>query len=168
MRWHSCLWQLLLLFDYVRSRWISSRELAMFIHPSILLSKSFYVGFYMQNFQFNFFVTCHGYQYMWSLPSYTTVLTLTESRKVSRKQTLHNHHHHHHHPPPPLHHPSPRFPPPLFFPYSFHSLLVVMSGFRFFFFFFFFFLRSPTISLGFTTFGWDFCVCDRFLIQPLR
>ena len=36
------------------------------------------------------------------------------------------------------------------------------------FFFFFFFLRSPAISLGFTTFGWDFCVCDRFLIQPLR
>ena len=32
----------------------------------------------------------------------------------------------------------------------------------------FFFLRSPAISLGFTTFGWDFCVCDRFLIQPLR
>ena len=25
-----------------------------------------------------------------------------------------------------------------------------------------FFLRSPAISLGFTTFGWDFCVCDRF------
>ena len=24
------------------------------------------------------------------------------------------------------------------------------------------FLRSPAISLGFTTFGWDFCVCDRF------
>ena len=35
-------------------------------------------------------------------------------------------------------------------------------------FFFVFFLRSPAISLGFTTFGWDFCVCDRFLIQPLR
>ena len=35
-------------------------------------------------------------------------------------------------------------------------------------FFFFFFWRSPAISLGFTTFGWDFCVCDRFLIQPLR
>ena len=34
--------------------------------------------------------------------------------------------------------------------------------------FFFFFFRSPAISLGFTTFGWDFCVCDRFLIQPLR
>ena len=34
--------------------------------------------------------------------------------------------------------------------------------------FFFFFLRSPAISLGFTTFGWDFCVCDRFSIQPLR
>ena len=29
-------------------------------------------------------------------------------------------------------------------------------------------LRSPAISLGFTIFGWDFCVCDRFLIQPLR
>ena len=28
--------------------------------------------------------------------------------------------------------------------------------------------RSPAISLGFTTFGWDFCICDRFLIQPLR
>ena len=27
---------------------------------------------------------------------------------------------------------------------------------------------SPAISLGFTTFGWGFCVCDRFLIQPLR
>ena len=38
----------------------------------------------------------------------------------------------------------------------------------FFLFLFFFFLRSPAISLGFTTFGWDFCVCDRFLIQPLR
>ena len=34
--------------------------------------------------------------------------------------------------------------------------------------FFFFLVRSPAISLGFTTFGWDFCVCDRFLIQPLR
>ena len=33
---------------------------------------------------------------------------------------------------------------------------------------FLFFLRSPAISLGVTTFGWDFCVCDRFLIQPLR
>ena len=32
----------------------------------------------------------------------------------------------------------------------------------------FFFPRSPAISLGFTTFGWDFCVCDRLLIQPLR
>ena len=31
-----------------------------------------------------------------------------------------------------------------------------------FFFFFFFFWRSPALSLGFTTFGWDFCVCDRF------
>ena len=29
-------------------------------------------------------------------------------------------------------------------------------------------LRSPAISLGFIIFGWDFCVCDRFLIQPLR
>ena len=29
-------------------------------------------------------------------------------------------------------------------------------------------LRSPAISLGFTIFGWDFCVCNRFLIQPLR
>ena len=28
-------------------------------------------------------------------------------------------------------------------------------------FFFFFFFRSPAISQGFTTFGWDFCVCDR-------
>ena len=28
-------------------------------------------------------------------------------------------------------------------------------------------LHSPAISLGFTIFGWDFCVCDR-LIQPLR
>ena len=37
-----------------------------------------------------------------------------------------------------------------------------------FFFFFFFFLRSPGISLGFTTSGWDFCISDRFLIQPLR
>ena len=36
------------------------------------------------------------------------------------------------------------------------------------FFWLFFFPRSPAISLGFTTFGWDFCVCDRFLIQPLR
>ena len=34
--------------------------------------------------------------------------------------------------------------------------------------FFFFFWRSSAISLGFTTFGLDFCVCDRFLIQPLR
>ena len=40
--------------------------------------------------------------------------------------------------------------------------------FVFFFFLFVFFLRSPAISLGFTTFGWEFCVCDRFLIQPLR
>ena len=29
-------------------------------------------------------------------------------------------------------------------------------------------LCSPAISLGFTISGWDFCVCDRFLIQPLR
>ena len=29
-------------------------------------------------------------------------------------------------------------------------------------------LRSPAISLGFTTLGWDFCVCVSFLIQPLR
>ena len=36
----------------------------------------------------------------------------------------------------------------------------------FFSFFFFFFLRSPAISLGFTTFGWDFCVCDRFFFNP--
>ena len=32
------------------------------------------------------------------------------------------------------------------------------------FFFVVFFLRSPAISVGFTTFGWDFCVCDCFLI----
>ena len=31
-----------------------------------------------------------------------------------------------------------------------------------FFFVVFCFLRSPAISLGFTTFGWDFCVCARF------
>ena len=35
-------------------------------------------------------------------------------------------------------------------------------------FFLFFVFRSPAISLGFTTFWWDFCVCDHFLIQPLR
>ena len=46
----------------------------------------------------------------------------------------------------------------------------VMLGFFLFCFVwvFFFFWRSPAISLGFTTFGWDFCVCDCFLIQPLR
>ena len=38
----------------------------------------------------------------------------------------------------------------------------------FFFFFFFFFLRSPAISLGFTTFGWDFCVCDRFFNPTIK
>ena len=32
-----------------------------------------------------------------------------------------------------------------------------------FYFILLFFLRSPAISLGFTTFGWDFCVCDRFV-----
>ena len=35
-------------------------------------------------------------------------------------------------------------------------------------FFFFFFLRSPAISLGFTTFGWDFCVCDRFFNPTIK
>ena len=54
-------------------------------------------------------------------------------------------------------------PPPTPSPLSFFLFKCA-----FFFFFFFFFLRSPAISLGFTTFGWDFCVCDRFLIQPLR
>ena len=44
----------------------------------------------------------------------------------------------------------------------------VKKGNSLFILFFFFFLRSPAISLGFTTFGWDFCICDRFLIQPLR
>ena len=29
-------------------------------------------------------------------------------------------------------------------------------------------LRSPAISLGFTILGKKFCVCDSFLIQPLR
>ena len=38
---------------------------------------------------------------------------------------------------------------------------------HFFFFFFFFFLRSPAISLGFT-FGWDFCVCDRFFNPTIK
>ena len=33
-------------------------------------------------------------------------------------------------------------------------------------FFFFFFLRSPAISLGFTTLGEIFCVCDRFFFNP--
>ena len=37
-----------------------------------------------------------------------------------------------------------------------------------FYLFIFFFLRCPAISLGFTTLGEIFCVCDRFLIQPLR
>ena len=45
---------------------------------------------------------------------------------------------------------------------------ILFIYFYLFIYFFFFFLRSPAISLGFTTFGWDFCVCDRFLIQPLR
>ena len=35
-------------------------------------------------------------------------------------------------------------------------------------FFFFFFLHSPAISLGFTTFGWDFCVCDRFFNPTIK
>ena len=34
--------------------------------------------------------------------------------------------------------------------------------------FFFFFLRSPAISLGFTTFGWDFCICDRFFNPTIK
>ena len=29
-------------------------------------------------------------------------------------------------------------------------------------------LRSPAISLGFTTFGWDFCVCDRFFNPTIK
>ena len=29
-------------------------------------------------------------------------------------------------------------------------------------------LRSPAISLGFTIFGWDFCVCDRFLNPTIK
>ena len=32
----------------------------------------------------------------------------------------------------------------------------------------FFLLRSPAISLGFTTFGWDFCVCDRFFNPTIK
>ena len=35
-------------------------------------------------------------------------------------------------------------------------------------FFFFFFFHSPAISLGFTTFGWDFCVCDRFFNPTIK
>ena len=34
--------------------------------------------------------------------------------------------------------------------------------------FFFFFLRTPAISLGFTIFGWDFCVCDRFFNPTIK
>ena len=37
-----------------------------------------------------------------------------------------------------------------------------------FFCFCFFFLRSPAISLGFTTFGWEFCVCDRFFNPTIK
>ena len=37
-----------------------------------------------------------------------------------------------------------------------------------FFLLFFFVLRSPAISLGFTTFGWDFCVCDRFFNPTIK
>ena len=37
-----------------------------------------------------------------------------------------------------------------------------------FFLVFCFFLRSPAISLGFTTFGWDFCVCDRFFNPTIK
>ena len=44
---------------------------------------------------------------------------------------------------------------------------ICASGWRDFF-FFFFFLRSPAISLGFTTFGWDFCVCDRFFNPTIK
>ena len=47
-----------------------------------------------------------------------------------------------------------------------NRLLEMIKEWKFF--FLFFFWRSPAISLGFTTFGWDFCVCDLFLIQPLR
>ena len=32
----------------------------------------------------------------------------------------------------------------------------------------FFFLRYPAISLGFTTFGWDFWVCDRFFNPTIK
>ena len=35
-------------------------------------------------------------------------------------------------------------------------------------FFFFFFFAFPAISLGFTTFGWDFCVCDRFFNPTIK
>ena len=35
-------------------------------------------------------------------------------------------------------------------------------------FFFLFFLRSPAISLGFTIFGWDFCVCDPFFNPTIK
>ena len=31
-----------------------------------------------------------------------------------------------------------------------------------------FFFRSPAKSLGFTTFGWDFCVCDRFFNPTIK
>ena len=36
------------------------------------------------------------------------------------------------------------------------------------FFLFLFFVRSPTVSLGFTTFVWDFCVCDRFFNPTIK
>ena len=36
------------------------------------------------------------------------------------------------------------------------------------FFFLVFFFRSPAISLGVTTFGWDFCVCDRFFNPTIK
>ena len=40
---------------------------------------------------------------------------------------------------------------------------------RFFLFFIFlFFLRSPAIFLRFTTFGWDFWVCDRFFYPTIK
>ena len=42
------------------------------------------------------------------------------------------------------------------------------SGRSTFSFFFFFFLRSPAISLGFTTFGRDFCVCDHFFNPTIK
>ena len=38
----------------------------------------------------------------------------------------------------------------------------------FFLFFVVFFVRSPAISLGFTTSGWDFCVCDRFFHPAIK